>query len=131
MSSAHRRQITSETCTLAGMLSSFFGSVLAIVSNKPRAHGAAQHSPKRDLGRRARARWMRAKSAWNQKTPGGWRRGFRSPKQLGTASSRGLAWSYLQIEWNGVSACSTLIVDNWPVRDLRRPIICGNVTCVC
>ena len=49
MSSAHRRQITSETCTLAGMLSSFFGSVLAIVSNTPRAHGAAQHSPKRDL----------------------------------------------------------------------------------
>ena len=40
MSSAHRRQITSETCTLAGMLSSFFGSVLAIVSNTPRA-GAA------------------------------------------------------------------------------------------
>ena len=42
MSSAHRRQITSETCTLAGMLSSFFGSLLAIVSNTPRAHGAAQ-----------------------------------------------------------------------------------------
>ena len=41
MSSARRRQITSETCTLAGMLSSFFGSVLAIVSNTPRAHGAA------------------------------------------------------------------------------------------
>ena len=40
MSSAHRRQIISETCTLAGMLSSFFGSVLAIVSNTPRA-GAA------------------------------------------------------------------------------------------
>ena len=42
MSSAQRRQITSETCTLAGMLSSFFGSVLAIVSNTLRAHGAAQ-----------------------------------------------------------------------------------------
>ena len=95
MSSAHRRQITSETCTLAGMLSSFFGSVLAIVSNTPRAHGAAHHSPKRHFGRRARARWMRAKSAWNQKTPGGWRRGFRSPNSwelLRRVVSRGVTY---------------------------------------
>ena len=73
----------------------------------------------------------RVKKRWKQKAPGGGAEGSESPKQLGTVSSRGLGWSYLQIEWNRVSACSTLIVDNRPPRDLRRPIICGNVTCAC
>ena len=93
MSSAQRRQITSETCTLAGMLSSFFGSLLAIVENTPRAHGAAQHSPKRDLGRRARARWMRAKKLGNRKPPAG---GAEGPKSE-TAGNCFVAWSRLEL----------------------------------
>ena len=69
MSSAHRRQITSETCTLAGMLSSFFGSVLAIVSNTPRARRGPFHIPKRDFGRRAHARWYASKVSLEPENP--------------------------------------------------------------
>lgn len=76
------------------------------------------------------------KKRWKQKTPGGGAEGSGTSFQtigglFRHATGSRVAWSYLQIERNGVAVCSTRIVDNSPLRDLRCPMICGNVTCVC